>query len=1290
MEIGSLRLRRGPRGLRAFGLIAAVWSAASCHAPIDTARIAPPKGTLGDDFFGVFCDRVGSSALTEDTSGASFQRVCHYDEQGHYADKVDESLLPMPSGDKQQEARRLSLAKMDAMVRRRGELIRALNTAFPDVDIADPTRSGEKIRLHDAFLDFSQKIVPLYDSNPYDKKGDPLLPSSTRSMARLFDALLQSGPSRDALARTWGRQGYRPFQVGLGAVRPALSYPGLRDFAKASLNALSPNGAPIPELTQLLAVGKQEMLSIKPTLPRPVPLKIDAATLQPNRPRSGLELAAAIFLHQDDAFAATSDAPKRLIAARDKRGFVLTTPQGPFVDKDGDGLADIDASGRFIDGMGKPLAVAPPFAIPGVTAAPADALGIPEGVGPFYQYLDTSRTAIGATTRHFAPLVDATIVGAGPDAWKNEHETLMYAVAGATVLLGDREPAQYDFATDKVAIDGSCPTCTSFKRFKTEDSPLPDLAHAIGQILADPESDAILESLGDLMENHASTVARLLGATLRIREIALAHDALAAQGKEAFASMPYETPIWDEFAKLVGEMTGKHPGLLARVLEATAKPDLVTKHGASNHIGETLATDLLNRDEYDYDHKDINAPSVNLTLGAPDVSDPRSPVDQTQPKTGKNRSILQRTLQMIHDANSGPACNKNDAKVKVNLANLSLSWPLVGDGYKKCELFRFENLASFYLNSTLAPDHPKRTKLALNDSVLNALMSALGVVVSPDKLFEDSSGITGLTTHPTPVGLNRLVFFGASSTLYKNLLDLDPFIGVGLVNEKTNSFISSMIEPISASWCPVDPADPNKTLECPTSDGTLREADAHTLFALEKLGFYEYLTPIVTAFANESCAPDLSSCDVNDVSGEKMLVEMIEIFYRHWSGKDHGPECEKAGNAKKYCSEAGLSTYEPIAAEAFKGDIIPALHAFAEVATKLSKVTVKRGPKAGQVLTGAEVVEKLTRILFDPAYAASVNMVDRKGNKATKWVNGTDQPQITVFTLFADALHKIDLRWEQACVGKSGADLDACKADVELRKGQWQRARSQLVDEFATVDGEGPGAQFHDRALPRLLSTSLRVIREQLNAQCPDRETGGACTWARKDFGEKLSSSMGGPLFASLVDVMEQLRKDDSARRETEKLLAYLLSTKSGEGQQAMLASLSDAIQLLSDEDNIVPILNVVAGAANPEGDKDGAGVAATGLNVLKAITSDDFDRYHVMDQVLPNLVTPIDGGKGLSPIEIIMDTISEVNRIDAASADPLTSDDYRSIMSTMKGFMADTTRGLEQFYTIIKNRPHE
>ena len=39
-------------------------------------------------------------------------------------------------------------------------------------------------------------------------------------------------------------------------------------------------------------------------------------------------------------------------------------------------------------------------------------------------------------------------------------------------------------------------------------------------------------------------MARLTGAALTVREIALAHDELAKQGKEPFARMPRD-PIWD-------------------------------------------------------------------------------------------------------------------------------------------------------------------------------------------------------------------------------------------------------------------------------------------------------------------------------------------------------------------------------------------------------------------------------------------------------------------------------------------------------------------------------------------------------------------------------------------------------------------------------------------------------------------------------------------------------------------------------------------------------------------------
>lgn len=1272
--------------LRAAGALAVAGLVSSCHT-LDTTRQAPPKATLGDDVYGVFCDRVGASVLSEDLSGASYEAVCHYDAQGKYGDTIDVSGLPEPRLAKLKAARDLSLAKMAAMARHRSELIRAVNAIFPDSEIADPTGSADaKIKLHDALLDFTQKLVPLYESNPFDKAGAPLFPTSTRSLARLLGGLGESDEARQALTRMWGRRGYRPFQVALGAIRPALAYPGLRPMTRAALGVLGPNGSAAPELQQLLKVGKQELLTSRPVVAPLPPLTVDAATLQPSRPRSAIEFASSFLLSENDAFAESATDPHRYIVLRDRRGFAATTLQAPFVDQDMDGLADVDGFGRFVGASGQPLGIELPFALAGSTATDIDAYGRPQSSIPLFQYLDTSRTLAGAVGRHLVPLVDATMISSGEDAWKNEHETLMYALAGSRLLFGDREDAQYDYKAETIQAKGaSCASCVPYQRFKGEESPLPDLLHAAGQLLADEDSDGILESLADLMENHEDVVARLLGAALQIREIANQHDKLAAQGQEATAEMPYATPIWDEMAQLLGDLTAKHPGLLAKLMEALASDVTVSQQGTSKHLGETVASFMENRDEISYNPLDLNGPALNLTDGAPSIADPHNAVDQTKPKVDKNRSCMQRSFQLIHDADGGPACNREGAKVKASLLGGTVSWPLIGS-YKECELFRFDRLAIFYLDSMLDPNHPKRSFLDIKSGTLNGIINFLGNVgASPDQLFEDSSGITGLTLHPSSAALSRLMLFGASQSLYPSMPDLDT-INAG---KKTDNFISNLIDPVSKASCPLDSAG---VLQCKTHEGSLRVADKNSIFLWERLGFYNYLRPVVTAFASDSCAPDLSSCDKTDVSGEQLFVDIVNVLNRHWPGKDHGKECSKSGTAqsnKEYCSEAGVNSYEPILAEAFRTDLIPALHDFAKVVSSVSKITIKRGPKAGQTLEGAALIEKMTRILFDPAYAKGVGMVDRKGNAGTTWVDGTAQPQLTVFNLFTDAFHRMDLRWAEACKGLSGQEQTACAADADLRKGQWKRARSQLVDEFLAVEGSGPSARFHNRATAHTLTSLLRVTREQLNANCPERENGQACQWAKKELGDKLATTLSGPLFAALMDVQEKLRADEPSRRSVEKMLAYFLASASkDDALQSTLASLTDIVQLLGDDGNFSPIFNAAASASNPEGDKDGPGVADTTIKVLKALTGDDYDRYHVLDTVLPALVTPMDGGKGASPIEVFMDTIADVNRLDAAKSDALDTEDYKAIFGTVHDFMTSENRGLEQFYTIMAKRP--
>lgn len=1269
-------------GCRAVGVTLAVLAGASCHEPLDTARRAPPKATLGDDIYGVFCDRVGASSLAEDITGASYQALCHKDDAGQYADAVDTSRLPEPAGPASAEARRLGLAKLEAMARRRGDLIDAINAAFPDTEIdnAATEADGDTIRLHDALLDFSQDIGALYDSNPYQAGGEPVLPGSTRGLGRMFDALAQSEPARAALAKIQGREGYRPSGDVLGAIRAVLAYPGLRDLGRTSTEVIGPGGAAAPQLDQLFRVVQQELATARSNVSALPPLTVDPATAQPSRPRSNIEFLRALVLREETAFARPGAAPS-FIVARDRRGFALAAPGAPFVDADGDGLADVDAAGRFVDAAGVPLAVDPPFAVPGLAAAgQLDPFGRP--LPALYSYIDTSSSAGAALARTFLPLMDPVQYGipGDPEGWREEHESMMYALSGAYMLYGDREEAVYDHDSEQILPAGqTCAHCTPYLRFRGEDSPLADLAHATGQLLADPESDALLLGLRELLVNHEDTVARLVGAALRVREIAAEHDELAAQGKEPRAEIPYETPIWDEMGELVGRISDR-PGMVLRLLQAFSDPALVTPSGNGQwgppvaHVGESMARQFRYRDEMSYNPEDLNGPAINVTVsedtGLLSFDDPRTPVDLTQPRAGKNRSMMQRSLQVIHDAHGATACNKQDAELTVG----GFSSGSIGIRFDECALFQFDNVATFYVDSTLPDGHPKKATIEIKNGALSVMLDIADFFgLDIDGVFEDGSGIDGMTLTPTTPALTRLVFFGADSDKYPNMPDLDPYRDS--TNEDTNLFVSRLIDPASTWVCP---KNANGASDCPSADDVMRVRDRNVMFTWERSGFLDYLRPVLVAFADEPCADgETKDC------GEAMFADIVRILNRHWPGPEHGDECSKSGTPAQnpaYCSEAGANTYEPLAADAVETDLLPALIEFSRVVNEITAITVQRGPSAGEVWTGAEVLDKLTRVTFSQQYAASVNMVDRKGQKSTTWTDGTPQPQVSLFSLLADALHRMDERFDQSAA-----------PDAQTRKGQWKRSRSQIVDALFAVEGSGPGAKFKNPATPRLLVATIDLLREQLNANCPDRETTGECAWAKEELGKKTEETLSGPLFAAIMDVQEALRAHEPARRELGRLLTYLLDAAANDASfQQTLASLTDLTQVVASDDVLAPILQAAAAAAAPGADPAGAGAAATSIPVLKAITDDKFDRYHVLQHVLPALVTPMDGGQGQAPIEVILDVIAEVNRGDSGAAAPLAPEDYALVFGTVRDFMTDRTRGLEQFYTIVQNRPRE
>ncbi len=84
-----------------------------------------------------------------------------------------------------------------------------------------------------------------------------------------------------------------------------------------------------------------------------------------------------------------------------------------------------------------------------------------------------------------------------------------------------------------------------------------------------------------------------------------------------------------------------------------------------------------------------------------------------------------------------------------------------------------------------------------------------------------------------------------------------------------------------------------------------------------------------------------------------------------------------------------------------------------------------------------------------------------------------------------------------------------------------------------------------------------------------------------------------------------------------------------------------------------------------------------------------EIDPNQVLAVALGNLVTPIKDGefKGQAPLEVIIDVIADVNRVDPTQKYEGTLDrsDYAAVSTNVVDFLVNKERGLEQFYEVIR-----
>jgi len=734
--------------------------------------------------------------------------------------------------------------RMKALQAERERLILATDAIFPQGYLDD-------LQIYLTKNDF----LALYDDDTAQTSIDALI--------GLLRLMADDQPTVDALERLGFRIGYRPLKPALGAVRALVSYPELNELLLTLTTAITAGGSARAEWQHLIDATGASLRAASA-----------APTDDSNRT---LRIALDFLLRERSLLGTSASAP---LALRDGRGLVqvVAPTVAPFVDANADGAADVDALGRFVDASGAAFEAPSPFEVPdgAVTTPwpfrdPAGQALAAAGGAKVYKYVDLDSTVMAALARDGISLFDPS------------KGTALDLLRGASALVGGRTMATRSYPNGETL---------AYRGYDTDASPLLDLGHAYAQILRDPN---VLDTLAlgrDLVTNHEPELARLTEAIVKAFRVGDRHpEAVVAPG----------APLWDDLVPVLRQITA-NPTLFNALMAALDKPEV-------GQLGERFRKLMAYKDRFD-----IN-PSTQAVTGTFSTL-----VDRSRADSNYDRSIFQRFLHLINDSNGARACNKADAKVKDPFIGITLGT------YAECALFRVDNLAVFYLQSmayakTTGGLYVCETDAGAFDSTTTATTPAGcvsqgrrpqpkanfnyqwgGVVRTSidtfggDAFLEDTVGIVGMRSHPTPAALDRVLF-------------LVP----------TPDYLSNIINPLR------------------DREGDLYASQhAGTLPVLEKDGLFDQIRPVVQAFA--------------DSNQEQLFVDLLAVLHKHWATRGSTNHQSISPASPNYVFGSGASKYEALIAEMLAdGSLMSALSSTAPV---LNRVVVN-GKSYPTILRGA-------------------------------------------------------------------------------------------------------------------------------------------------------------------------------------------------------------------------------------------------------------------------------------------------------------------------------------------------
>ena len=1127
--------------------------------------------------------------------------------------------------------------QLGALLARRDDAVAALDQVFGDQTVA-----SSKTFAKDELKNWLTLLLPFYGTQ--DPTGEDVLPRSTKALAGVMAQLddPKNQEVLDTIARISTRVGYRAPERVLAAVRPALVYDQIDELTKALL-ALTAADAP----GHAAFKGVLEAAALE--LAQPAEAKQDPTTLS---------LALDLLL-RSGVDAAGVDQNALFIKAEPDPLDVL-----PVLQRDPLGNA------TAVDPSQTPP---PPFRVAGrmdhgVSYDDKTQLALGADGTPAYKTFDANQTALASLMRDSVSLIQRS---------GNPRSTIEMLLRSARPLLGKDVQRTEEFGAAK---------SLTYMGPDVEHGPMSNMVHALTTLLKLPETKPLLQMLDQLLATNEAAATELIYAALQIRAESKKTQYDSAQ---LGGGKPHE--FWDDLIGFGQEIIDKRTGVLLDILNSTLDPLTAAQ-------GPILAHQMQNNDVVTLPASDINADVVvagcaMMPAGAASAPAYCSPVDRTMPDVGPNRSIFQRVLSMIHATYKTPICNKEGATLTVQ-DPIPTTFPnpggitvLVGcpdstlapppaTSYKACQLISQVSGAVSQMRGML-----NKGIVVLNDDEIKTCAAAVGSDL--DATQEKESGIKGFTFKPTAKAIARFSF-GPRNKFLTDLFDPVKAFDPALSADKQPAVAE--YEP-NAIW-PLEVIDP----EALGPDG-------------KGNSFLTAAVPLLDAFdKHETFKPN------GDYIDKYYFAELMGLVHMHYSSPRADPcplpivmgneGCVQSADASQpfFTNGTNLQSYEPL--------IIYSLLDQNILGVLQRSTQAFKNYKADDGRDGVQVLEAFLEAMLKP----NANVQYRDGTKYAKTntckvITGPDggpactpdaagkpvgriiQGGVPPLYLLLDALSEIDAMWEQN------------KDNHEV----FLQVRSTLVDKLLDVTKAADATtSFTNRRAYALTRRLVPFLLARIDDHKDDLEK-----WADGLVG-RMAGVLGHPLAARALDLFDKFWDNQEAGDQVAHLLAYWVDDKGNpEAFTGTIIALADTLTFLDKDPDLTPAIrfaalaiaadsiDIVEGTNPAEAPNVEEGTAYRFLEVTRKIgLVDDKPELSTLAKILRNAVLPMANGSrplldGKSPLEVFIDLVAEIDRVDPTLPSDQTLDavDDKQVFQKLNDFLSSDQVGLERLYNVIENR---